>query len=63
MIVVVGLSHREAPIEVRERLAIDRAMLPAVLVDLLARPAVREAAVLSTCNRIEVYAVGRSGAE
>src|SRR5262249_30373397 len=58
--VVVGLSHREAPIEVRERVAIEKDDLPGVLRALAARSSVREVACLSTCNRIEVYAVARS---
>ena len=56
MFVVVGLSHKTAPIEVRERLAIGRDALPEVLDRLLREPAIGEAMVLSTCNRVEVYA-------
>jgi glutamyl-tRNA reductase len=57
--VVVGLSHKTAPIEVRERLAIGRDALPEVLSRLLREPAIGEAMVLSTCNRVEVYAAPR----
>jgi glutamyl-tRNA reductase len=62
VIAVVGLSHKNAPIEVRERLAVSRAAVPDVLARLTAHPAVGEAVVLSTCNRVEVYAAapGRS---
>ncbi len=56
MIVVVGLSHKNAPIGVRERIAIPSAAVPDVLSDLVARPEIGEAVVLSTCNRVEVYA-------
>ncbi|MGC4091118.1 MAG: glutamyl-tRNA reductase [Polyangiaceae bacterium] len=63
MIVVVGLSHRTAPIEVRERIALDRARLPEFLQGLLTAPSVGEAFVVSTCNRVEVVAAARSGAE
>jgi glutamyl-tRNA reductase len=56
VIVVVGLSHKTAPIEVRERLAISRDALPEVLGRLVAHPTVGGAVVLSTCNRVEVYA-------
>jgi glutamyl-tRNA reductase len=63
VIVVVGLSHREAPIEVRERVAIQREALPSVLRGLAARPALREVVCLSTCNRIEVYAVANGATE
>jgi glutamyl-tRNA reductase len=61
VIVVVGLSHKTAPIEVRERLAIAQAALPELLGRLVAQPAVGEAVVLSTCNRVEVYAAPRRG--
>ncbi len=65
MIVVVGLSHKNAPIEVRERLAISRAVVPDVLARLTAHRAVGGALVLSTCNRVEVYAAarGRNGSD
>ncbi|MFZ5889445.1 MAG: glutamyl-tRNA reductase [Myxococcota bacterium] len=63
MIVVVGLSHRTAPIEVRERVALDRARLPEFLKSLVSQPAVGEAFVVSTCNRVEVVAAARVGAE
>ncbi|WP_437969565.1 glutamyl-tRNA reductase [Sorangium sp. So ce260] len=57
--IFVGLSHKTAPIEVRERLAIGRDRLPEVLGRLTAHPAIGEALVLSTCNRVEVYASPR----
>ncbi len=56
MIVVVGLSHKSAPIEVRERLAIPRTALPDLLARLKEQKGIGEAVVLSTCNRVEVYA-------
>ena len=52
----VGLSHRTAPIELRERVDFARGGIPAALEGLAARNAAREMAVLSTCNRAEVYA-------
>ena len=55
MIVVVGLSHKTAPIAVRERVAIPADKLPGVLAQLRARPEIREAFVVSTCNRVEIY--------
>ncbi|MDQ3388757.1 MAG: glutamyl-tRNA reductase, partial [Gemmatimonadota bacterium] len=54
-LVVVGLSHRTAPIEIRERLALSRAELPGVLRQLVESGAATEAVVLSTCNRTEIY--------
>ncbi|MFO0761380.1 MAG: glutamyl-tRNA reductase [Byssovorax sp.] len=56
MIVVVGLSHKTAPIGVRERLAMSKDSLPQVLGRLLGQHGIGEAVVLSTCNRVEVYA-------
>jgi glutamyl-tRNA reductase len=56
MIVCVGLSHKDTPIEVREQLAIGDADVPAVIGELLQHELIAETAVLSTCNRVEVYA-------
>src|SRR6185312_2412135 len=53
---LVGISHRHAPIEVRERVALD-ARRSATLARELARDG-RECVCLSTCNRTELYAVG-----
>jgi glutamyl-tRNA reductase len=51
----VGLSHRTAPIELRERVDFSRAGMAAALDALAARNVAREMAVLSTCNRSEIY--------
>jgi glutamyl-tRNA reductase len=56
-VVVIGLNHRTAPLDLLERMAISEARLPKALHDLLSRPNVSEGLVLSTCNRTEVYAV------
>jgi glutamyl-tRNA reductase len=56
-LVLVGLSHHLAPIEVRERLSCPEHRLPEALRSLAGRPGVREAALLFTCNRTEIYAV------
>jgi glutamyl-tRNA reductase len=56
-IVVIGLNHRTAPLDLLERTSIDDARLPKALDDLVGRDHVGEAVVLSTCNRTEVYAV------
>jgi len=56
-LVVVGLSHRSAPVEVLERVAVPAADAGKVLAQLLERDYVAEALLLSTCNRVEVYAV------
>ncbi len=54
-LVLVGLSHHTAPLELRERLGVTKTMLPATL-DALANAGCDDAVVLSTCNRTEVYA-------
>ena len=54
-LLVTGVSHKTAPVEVRERLAFPPAALPAALADLKARGGVSEALILSTCNRVELY--------
>jgi glutamyl-tRNA reductase len=55
-LLVVGASHRTAPVAVLERLAVAPDQTPRMLGELLAQPYVGEAVVLSTCNRVEVYA-------
>jgi glutamyl-tRNA reductase len=56
MFVCLGLSHRTAPAHVRERHTFHESTLSEVLVALLDYDRVREAAILSTCNRLEIYA-------
>ena len=53
---VVGANFRSAPLELLERLAVDAERRPKALAGLLDLEHVHEAAVLSTCNRVEVYA-------
>jgi glutamyl-tRNA reductase len=53
-LLVTGVSHKTAPVEVRESLAFHEDLLPAVLADLKARGGVAEAMILSTCNRVEI---------
>ena len=55
-IVVVGLNHRTVPLDLFERMTVPSARLPKALAGLTSRENVTEAVVLSTCNRIEVYA-------
>src|SRR6266581_2907696 len=57
-IVLVGLNHRTAPVEVRERVAFANGRLEPALRDLVALPGVLEGAIVSTCNRVEVIACG-----
>jgi glutamyl-tRNA reductase len=56
-IVIVGMSHRSAPIEVRESVAFENAYLREALARLTAYPSIKESVILSTCNRVEVVAV------
>ncbi len=62
-IVNVGVSHRIAPAEVLEKLAVPAAELGDVLARLHAVPGIDEVVVLSTCNRVEVYAAASGPAE
>ncbi|MGC8838572.1 MAG: glutamyl-tRNA reductase [Anaerolineae bacterium] len=62
-VLVVGLNHKVAPVEVRERLAVSAGHLQETLAQVQALPGVTEAAILSTCNRLELYtAVSEEGA-
>ncbi len=54
-ILTLGLNHNTAPVSVRERLAFPAERLRDALGELVSLPAVEEAAILSTCNRTEVY--------
>ncbi len=58
MIVVVGVSHRTSPLALREALAFPKETLPAALDELREQAGVEEAMILSTCNRVEIYASG-----
>ena len=55
-LVVVGLNHRNAPVELLERMAVPARALPKALHTLTAREHLAEAVLVSTCNRTEVYA-------
>jgi len=54
-LVVVGLNHRSAPVGVRERLAFPKASLGEATCMLLGAAQLKEAAIISTCNRVELY--------
>jgi len=54
-IVVLGLNHRTAPVEVREKVVFDNSRLQGHLAALKAVPGVQEGLILSTCNRTELY--------
>jgi glutamyl-tRNA reductase len=57
---VAGLSHRNAPVELREQLAVETDKLRGLLHDVLGAGVMREALILSTCNRVEVYGVAET---
>jgi len=56
-IAVVGLSHKTATVEVREKLSITEDRMEAAIAQLMSYPNIEEAAILSTCNRLELYVV------
>ena len=51
---LVGINHRTAPVEIRERMNIQEDRLPAAVTDLVHRAGIEEGLILSTCNRVEV---------
>jgi len=53
-LLITGVSHKTAPVELREKLAFAEGILPHVLADLTAREGISEAMILSTCNRVEI---------
>ena len=60
-LIALGINHQTAPLSLRERVAFADAALPQALAELHALPPVREVALLSTCNRTELYAVTDDG--
>ncbi len=60
---LLGMNHRTAPIEVRERMNIAEAHLSAALTDLTRRDGILEGLILSTCNRVEVSASAEEGVD
>lgn len=58
-IIIVGLSHKTAPVEIRERVAFTPTAMEKPLRQLVALPGIIEGLIVSTCNRVELYAVSR----
>jgi len=56
-VLLVGVSHRSAPVSVLERVAVADSERPKLLEELLRSPRISEAMLVSTCNRVEIYAV------
>lgn len=61
-ILTLGLNHKTAPVEVREKLAFLETAQQSALEQLVQRYGLREAAILSTCNRSEIYMAGETTA-
>ena len=55
-IIVLGINHKTAPVEIREKLAIGKSRLKDILQSLHQHDEINECAILSTCNRVEIYA-------
>lgn len=55
-VVVIGLSHHTSPVELRERFAFAESKIPAALAQLRESGIASESVILSTCNRVEIYA-------
>ncbi len=60
-ILIVGVNHRKAPVEVREQLGFADGFLEQALHDLVTLPPVEEGVIVSTCNRVEVVAATSDG--
>ncbi len=58
---VIGVNHKTAPVEVRERFAIPESQLPEAMQRLARYPGVEEAMIVSTCNRVEMVARSTNG--
>jgi glutamyl-tRNA reductase len=63
VLTMVGVSHRTAPLELRERFVFASDRVPVALTDLADGRSATEAVLLSTCNRTEIYAIAPDGAE
>lgn len=60
-IIVVGLNHKSAPVEIREKLAFNANNIPSALSQFLQKHPSSEAVILSTCNRVEMYVSSLEG--
>src|SRR5262245_57742481 len=61
-IILVGTSHKRAPVEVRERLAFAESRLRDALRELVGLEMINEGLIVSTCNRVELIAATRNDA-
>ena len=62
-LISIGCNHHQTPLAIRERMALSADGKRKLQDDLRQHPDIREAAVLSTCNRLEIYAVAHNGAD
>ncbi len=62
-LLITGVNHKTAPVEVRERLAFDPSSLGPALAALRASEGVAEGMILSTCNRVEIAVMAKNGAD
>jgi glutamyl-tRNA reductase len=60
-LIVIGLSHHTSPVHVRERFAFAEPRIPATLELIRSTGVAEEAVILSTCNRVEIYAATSNG--
>ncbi len=60
---LIGINHRTAPVEVRERMNIPESHLAQAISDLVHREGIREGLILSTCNRVEVMTSAEDGVD
>ncbi len=58
-LIIIGLNHKTAPIEIRERLAFQESEMEKALFQTHSLPSLKENMILSTCNRVEIYAISR----
>src|SRR5436190_5402852 len=56
-ICITGLNHKRAPVELREKLAVDESAIQSALAELQRSFSAQEMVILSTCNRVELYSV------
>jgi glutamyl-tRNA reductase len=59
-ILVVGLSHKTAPVEIREKIAFSPTAMEKPLREMVNLPGITEGVIVSTCNRVELYATSRN---
>jgi len=62
-LIVVGLNHKKTPVEVREKFALGQYDLAQILIELRSIDKSAETIILSTCNRVEIYASGSDAAD